>query len=76
MVLDRLLDAWGFRSPGPRLIVGAGLVALTVSLATSGALWLLGMKAGAGLAGGLGAAAAAAFGVSSTRSKRGTGRRA
>lgn len=70
MVLYRFLDTLGIRSPSLRVILGASIAALAVSLGTAGVLWLLGMKASAGLAGGLGAAAVAAYGVSAYRSNR------
>ena len=58
MIFHRILDFVGVRSGWRNVIVGAGLAVLAVSLGPAGVLWLLGMKARVGLAGGLGAAAA------------------
>jgi len=70
MIVDSVLNAVGVRSPWGRVIVGAGLAALMVSLGTAGALGSLGLGTHVALSSALGAGAAAAYAARVHRSTR------
>jgi len=68
MILQHLIDTMKIRNPGLKIFIGATITALIVSLGTVCILWILGIKASVGLTAGLGAMAAAAYGVNTYRS--------
>ncbi len=66
MLLDALLDTLRIGSSRGRVVTGAALAALFVSLGTVAALWLLRLTVHPAVPAALGAGAAAAYGVRAT----------
>ncbi|MEE9211175.1 MAG: hypothetical protein V3U29_00810 [Phycisphaeraceae bacterium] len=64
MILHRLLDAAHIRSPLARVIIGAAVAALAISLGTVAVLSLLGLSVDPAIPAALGAIGAAAYAVS------------